>query len=67
MSCNNSKDSTKSKDDKVFNMIADDARSLLEVLDLENEEEDETGSIDVFNIIPDDVRSRLGVLDLEEE
>ena len=52
---------------EVYNIIPDDVRSRLGVLDLENEEDEESGNVDVSNIIPDNVCSRLGVLDLEEE
>lgn len=64
MSCTDSKQNKKSKDVKIFNMITDDVRSQLEILDLENEE---TEDVEVYNMISDDVRSRLGVLDLEDE
>lgn len=64
MSCTDSKEIKNSKDVKVFNVINDDVRSQLEVLDLENEE---TEDVEVYNMISDDVRSRLGVLDLEDE
>lgn len=57
----------KSKGVEVFNIIPDDVRSRLGVLDLENEEDEESGNVDVSNIIPDNVCSRLEPIDLDDE
>lgn len=44
-----------SKSVEVYNIIPDDVRSQLEVIDLENKDEEESGDVEVLNIIHDDV------------